>query len=538
MGAGLPKPVCSTVLERHDSEDFRVGLAELNGWRGSMEDAHVVHLSNGEGFFGILDGHGGQMCSAWCAKHLREKLAAHGCPRNDTAAKKLVLGVDKAYLRQGDPSGSTAAMCVVRRPASPGGKYKLHVINAGDSRVLLSRADGTIVDGGGTDGALSTDHKPEHPMERERIERCGGTVELAMGDVYRVNGVLSVSRGFGDAEFKKTGGPAPGDRPVTASPEMGHFECDGSDFLLLVCDGVSEGTFPNAEVCQLAARVLAETHGDAAKAAEAVIFRALNCESKDNISCMIVLLGGAQRPTASPSGRVAAGGAPPIGCIEMGASRWAHRDGHTWEPGMRAEFWPGSLLGCEAPQGLGKNYLSAYIAMCERGGVSLAQAAETRYYLLAGRHGTADAAPEDLSEMALIHGMGLGAPLGARRKEWFEAWAQACKRNAGMGMAEVGGSGSEGGHGRGHGHGHGHGGGGGEGEGGEGEGGEGGGDDGGGGGDGGGIEQQLRQISVPRKPLTIRTPERGPWWHRYSWRGVLQRRRTRKRLVHGLLSVA
>ena len=57
-------------------------------------------------------------------------------------------------------------------------------------------------------------------MERARIERCGGTVEQAMGGVYRVNGDLAVSRGFGDAEYKKTGGPGPEDRPVTADPEM------------------------------------------------------------------------------------------------------------------------------------------------------------------------------------------------------------------------------------------------------------------------------------------------------------------------------
>lgn len=45
-------------------------------------------------------------------------------------------------------------------------------------------------------------------------------MEQAMGGVYRVNGDLAVSRGFGDAEYKKTGGPGPEDRPVTADPEM------------------------------------------------------------------------------------------------------------------------------------------------------------------------------------------------------------------------------------------------------------------------------------------------------------------------------
>jgi len=309
MGAALPKPVLCTNLERQGSKDFRVGLAEINGWRANMEDAHVVHFGHGEGYFGILDGHGGAECSEWCAARLHELLAAQGCPKGDASAKKLVLDVDREFLETGKTSGSTAAMCIVRAPIDARGKYSVHVINAGDSRVLLSRANGAMIEGPGTDGGLTTDHKPGHPSERARIERCGGRVEAAMGGVLRVNGELAVSRGFGDAEHKKTGGPAQEDRPVTANPEMGHFECSASDFVVVVCDGVSEGSFSNAEVCTLAAQVLAQTGGDAAKAAEAVIFRALATDSKDNISCMIVLLGGADGAAGGGRGRARGGGA-------------------------------------------------------------------------------------------------------------------------------------------------------------------------------------------------------------------------------------
>ena len=42
-----------------------------------------------------------------------------------------------------------ASRCVVRN--GPGAKRQLLVVNAGDSRVLLGRRDGSIVDGGGTD---------------------------------------------------------------------------------------------------------------------------------------------------------------------------------------------------------------------------------------------------------------------------------------------------------------------------------------------------------------------------------------------------
>ena len=70
MGGGLPKPVTAAVLERHGGKDFRVGMCEMNGWRGSMEDAHVVHLEDAGGYFGVLDGHGGTQCSIWCAARL------------------------------------------------------------------------------------------------------------------------------------------------------------------------------------------------------------------------------------------------------------------------------------------------------------------------------------------------------------------------------------------------------------------------------------------------------------------------------------
>ena len=411
MGASLSKPVLCTVLERHGSKYFKVGLAEMNGWRNNMEDAHVVHVNEpGEGYFGILDGHGGADCSEWCAKRLHEVLAVQGCPKGDAAAKKLVLDTDREFFEQGLTGGSTAAMCVVRHPTAAGGKFGIHVINAGDSRVLLSRASGAIVEGPGTDGGLTTDHKPGHPDERARIERCGGTVESALGGVLRVNGELSVSRGFGDGDHKKTGGPAQEDRPVTCSPEMGHFECDASDFVIIVCDGVSEGDFPNSEVCQLAARVLTETGGDAAKAAEAVCFRAVETESKDNISCMIVLLGGAP----------AEGAAAPI---VMGKAR---------------EFKAGPLLGSGDA-----GFVKAYVAMCGRGGVSFAAAAQQRHATLVARRGTPQAQGDDEDELAMF-GEPAGAPGSAERAAWFEEWARA-KEEGGGGDEGDGGMGGVGG---------------------------------------------------------------------------------------------
>jgi serine/threonine protein phosphatase PrpC len=293
MGAMLEKPCMTTVVERQANRQFVCAVSELNGYRNNMEDAHVIDIRDDWGAFGVFDGHGGDACSKWIADRFVTEFKENGCPKDDPAAKDLWLRIDREYLDTKQPSGTTATMCIVHKPTTAGGKHGLFVINAGDSRVLLGRRDGTIVDGNGTDEGLTTDHKPNHPSERQRIEANGGHVEIAAGGVARLNGDLAVSRGFGDAEYKKQGAD-PLDlekQPATASPEIGHFECDELDFLLLVCDGVSEGDFSNAEVVQLAAEHLRE-HGDAGVAATAIVHKAVQRNSKDNVTCMIVLLQG------------------------------------------------------------------------------------------------------------------------------------------------------------------------------------------------------------------------------------------------------
>ena len=127
-------------------------------------------------------------------------------------------------------------------------------------------------------------------------------------------------------------------RPITADPELGEFECDDTDFVVLVCDGVSEGDFSNAEVIQLAAEKMRETN-DAGVACTAICHKAVETNSKDNITCMIVLLQGGE--------------------------------------GRELEFNPGPLTCAEH-----KNFLTAYISMAEKAGTTLAKAAELRYELI------------------------------------------------------------------------------------------------------------------------------------------------------------
>lgn len=227
---------------------------------------------------------------------------------------------------------------IVQAPESPGGQHLLRVGNIGDSRVLLGGANGTIFKGPGTDDGLTTDHKPNNPSERARIMRNGGTVEDDTG-VARVNGELAVSRSFGDAQYKETGGPGPEERPVCAVPEFLTLRCDATDILLLVCDGVSEGDFPNRSVVRFAAEKLSSGGVvDPGKTATAVIREALKSGSKDNLSCMVVLLGGGEL---------------------------------TWP---EQEFFPGPF---EAPDHQG--FQTAYTKMASHGNCTLRQALALRH---------------------------------------------------------------------------------------------------------------------------------------------------------------
>merc|ERR1712187_178091 len=69
-------------------------------------------------------------------------------------------------------------------------------------------------------------HKCWMMKEKERILRSGGAVENG-----RINGVLEVSRAFGDITLKKFG--------VNVSPEYMKFTVDRSkdQYVLLACDG-------------------------------------------------------------------------------------------------------------------------------------------------------------------------------------------------------------------------------------------------------------------------------------------------------------
>lgn len=255
-----------------------------------MEDAHLVHMQEDCAFFGVFDGHGGSQCSTFVAASLEGHFEEHGLPEDDAAVEALMLQIDRNFLETSNSRSGSTGTFVIAEPELDASKRCLRVGNIGDSRVLLGKSDGTMVRGSGTDFGLTTDHKPDAPGELERIIASGNDVICKRG-VFRINGNLAVSRSFGDVRFKLPRDSTPEKQCVSAKPDLCRVECDQTDFVMLVCDGISEGTFPNADVVSLAAEEL-RNHGDPGKAATAVCRKALMQHSTDNLTCMIVLLSG------------------------------------------------------------------------------------------------------------------------------------------------------------------------------------------------------------------------------------------------------
>lgn len=166
--------------------------------------------------------------------------------------------------RVSDRSGSWAIVLIVI-------DNKAYVSNVGDSRAILSAENGQII------YKLSRDHKPNDIIEKERIEKNGGSVyqsqiiakppfsqlydfnsmwtkvglfpskplkfptdwEYVLIGPYRVQpGRLSVSRTFGDVEAKspRLGGI---EGIIVWEPEIKEFNIDDSwDCIVLGCDGI------------------------------------------------------------------------------------------------------------------------------------------------------------------------------------------------------------------------------------------------------------------------------------------------------------
>ena len=193
---GLQYSIESQVLTRHGSALCRIGSASMQGYRAEMEDDHTCFPSLPSHptttVLGVYDGHGGDTASAFLAARWPNLLNGVPNPHDAATLKARLLTVDAEFLQTQFPAhGSTFVSAIVSPdPEQPSWQRKVTVAHAGDSRCLWIGADGSC-------RWATTDHKPDDPAEKARIEAAGGFVQRG-----RVNGSLAVARAVGDAMFK------------------------------------------------------------------------------------------------------------------------------------------------------------------------------------------------------------------------------------------------------------------------------------------------------------------------------------------------
>ena len=83
---------------------------------------------------------------------------------------------------------------------------------------------------------MSVDHKPNDPVEVERINKAGHNVQMD-----RVDGALALSRAIGDLEFKDCKDKPAKEQAVTVFPDITSRPRHADDkFIIIACDGICD----------------------------------------------------------------------------------------------------------------------------------------------------------------------------------------------------------------------------------------------------------------------------------------------------------
>ncbi|GMH59662.1 hypothetical protein TL16_g02876 [Triparma laevis f. inornata] len=212
--------------------------------------------------------------------------------------KTAFLDLDNTFISDpnGPAAGSTCASAIMFG-------NRLFAANVGDSRVVLCRQGGNVIE-------MTNDHKPTRPDEAQRVRDAGGFILHK-----RVMGELAISRAFGDKGFKTgvrgmLGGESSSDSEdgkisgtpmdeemssqplVIAEPEITEILTDpmGDEFILLACDGLFD-VFSSSDAVGFARNLLLQQKGDPAAVSSMLANEAINVRrSRDNVSVIIIVL--------------------------------------------------------------------------------------------------------------------------------------------------------------------------------------------------------------------------------------------------------
>ncbi|KAL7547053.1 hypothetical protein ACHAWF_010370 [Thalassiosira exigua] len=293
------------------------GYCDVQGRRPTIEDFQSTVLMPGHQFYGVFDGHLGNLASKYaassfyhqverCLSNIDESIAVSNSKSSQSDWKedaKLKLVHSFEELHSGiikeinsspggvhDESGTTATILYVTNLA-------VVVANVGDSRAIISNwsidtkkkvSVGAV--------QLTVDHVASSETERAEILARGGFVSES-GGIDRVNGSLAVSRSLGDAKLAPFLSQIPHVLAQTKeetyeqcgklNTEEQHLPC----FIILASDGLWD-VISNQEAVDLAWQVIKENQNGTAfqEAAEVLTQEAYVRGSSDNIGVCVVAI--------------------------------------------------------------------------------------------------------------------------------------------------------------------------------------------------------------------------------------------------------
>ncbi|CDO97255.1 unnamed protein product [Coffea canephora] len=254
-------------LKPHASGDFSIAVVQANS---SLEDQSQVYTSPSATYVGVYDGHGGPEASRFVNRHLfpylhkfageQGGLSADVIKKAFSATEEDFTQLVKRSLAVTPQIASVGSCCLVGAISND----QLYVANLGDSRAVLGRRGFDGESGSVVAERLTTDHNVSCEMVRREVEAQhpgDSPIVIYCRGVWRIKGIIQVSRSIGDIYLKKPefnrdpifqqfGNPVPLRRPVlTAEPSIICKKIQPQDlFLIFASDGLWEHLTDEAAV--------------------------------------------------------------------------------------------------------------------------------------------------------------------------------------------------------------------------------------------------------------------------------------------------
>ncbi|XP_073142591.1 probable protein phosphatase 2C 63 [Henckelia pumila] len=246
-------------LKPHAAGDFSMAVVQANS---KLEDQSQVFTSPSETYIGVYDGHGGSEASRFVNRYLFPYirkfatelggLSPDAINKAFNATEEDFTGLVKRALPM-KPQIAFAGSCCLVGVISKG---ELYVANLGDSRAVLGKRGS--VDGKNLVVAerLTIDHNVSYENIRKEVEELhpdDSPVVVNCRGVWRIKGIIQVSRSIGDVYLKKPefyrdpnflqyGNYIPMKRPLlTAEPSIVTRKLKPEDlFVIFASDGLWE----------------------------------------------------------------------------------------------------------------------------------------------------------------------------------------------------------------------------------------------------------------------------------------------------------